>query len=49
VSEYPLRFGLSDHIRSSLSQPRKTVLKSTGFPFFAQEAAIHRTGHGLRS
>ncbi|MYV86465.1 hypothetical protein GTH44_32005 [Bradyrhizobium japonicum] len=36
MSQYPLRFGLSDHGRSSPSQLRKTVLKSTGFPFFAQ-------------
>ncbi|MBH5369415.1 hypothetical protein [Bradyrhizobium glycinis] len=38
MSQHPLRFGLSDHGRSSPSQLRKTVFKSTGFPFFAQEA-----------
>jgi hypothetical protein len=38
VGQHPLRFGLFDHGRSSPSQLRKTVLKSTGFPFFAQGA-----------
>lgn len=37
VGQHPLRFGLSDHPRSG--PPRKTSLKSTGFPFSVQEEA----------